>query len=72
MDGYVTSKEIAERWGISVRRVQIMCAEGKIEGALRFGRAWAIPKNASKPSDGRVTTGDYRDWRKSKDDITQR
>ena len=36
----------------------------KIEGVTRFGNAWAIPIDAKKPTDGRVTTGEYRNWRK--------
>ncbi|MFV0364675.1 MAG: DNA-binding protein [Suipraeoptans sp.] len=65
MEGYVTAKEMAERWGISIRRVQILCIEGKIDGASRLGKVWAIPENAERPFDGRVTTGKYRDWRKT-------
>lgn len=49
--------EVAAEWGISSRRLQTLCAEGKIEGAVRFGRAWMIPKNAQKPSDGRTKEG---------------
>jgi hypothetical protein len=43
-----------------------MCSEGKIPGASKFGRDWAVPKDAEKPTDGRVTTGEYRNWRKQK------
>lgn len=49
---------------MTTRRVQKMCADGKISGASKFGRDWAIPKDVEKPSDGRVTTGGYKDWRK--------
>lgn len=42
-----------------------MCAEGHIPGAVKFGRSWAIPEDAEKPVDGRVTTGEYKNWRKS-------
>lgn len=41
------------RWGVSERRVNQYCAEGRIPGASRFGRSWAIPENAEKPSDPR-------------------
>lgn len=64
IEGYVTVKDMSERWGITPRTVQILCSEGKIEGVTRFGNAWAIPVNAEKPTDGRVTTGEYRNWRK--------
>lgn len=46
-------KEAAEKWGISERRVQKLCEEGRIPGVIRFGRSWAIPKDAEKPADGR-------------------
>ena len=61
---YLTIKEIAEKWNLTPRRIQIMCSEGKIEGAMKFGRDWAIPRNAERPKDERVTTGEYRNWRK--------
>ncbi|MBQ3108209.1 MAG: helix-turn-helix domain-containing protein, partial [Clostridia bacterium] len=50
---YMTVKEAAEKWGISDRRVRILCAEGKIPGAYRQGRGWKIPANVEKPADGR-------------------
>lgn len=50
---YITVKEAAEKWGISDRRVRILCAEGKIPGAYQKGRGWKIPENAVKPADGR-------------------
>ena len=51
---YLKICEVAEKWGISQRRLQILCANGKIEGAKRFGRAWMIPDSAKKPLDGRT------------------
>lgn len=56
---YITIREAAEKWGLKVRRVQVMCQENKIPGAFHFGRAWAIPADAEKPSDGRVKSGKY-------------
>lgn len=64
--GYKTIKEIAEEWKLSERRVQILCSEGRIEGAEKLGREWAIPVNAKRPKDSRFTTGKYKNWRKSK------
>ena len=61
---YLTIKETAEKWELTVRRVQKMCSDGKIEGAIKFGRDWAIPQGAQRPVDGRITTGEYRNWRK--------
>ncbi len=64
MNDYLTIKETAEKWELTPRRVQKMCSDGRIEGAVKFGRDWAIPINAEKPKDGRMTTGEYKDWRK--------
>lgn len=50
---YITVKEAAEKWGISDRRVRILCAEGKIAGAFQQGRGWKIPIDAVRPADGR-------------------
>ena len=50
---YMTVKQAAEKWGISDRRVRILCAEGKILGVTREGRSWMIPAEAKKPEDGR-------------------
>lgn len=52
---YITTKEAAEKWGITERRVQVLCRQGKIPGVARLGWAWAIPKDAIKPEDGRKT-----------------
>lgn len=54
---YLKIDEVAAQWGISPRRLQTLCAQGKIEGAIRFGRAWMIPKDARKPLDGRIKAG---------------
>ena len=49
---YLTTSEIAKVWGITSRRVQILCKEGRIEGAI-FKGIWLIPENAKKPIDPR-------------------
>ena len=49
---YLTTSEIAKIWGITARRVQILCKEGRIEGAINKG-IWLIPDNAEKPEDPR-------------------
>lgn len=51
--GWMTAAEAAREWGVTPRRVQILCAEGRVEGAERFGRAWRIPEGAPKPDDPR-------------------
>ena len=55
---YVTVKQAAEKWGISDRRVRILCSEGKIPGVIREGRSWKIPADAKKPKDGRYKTAE--------------
>lgn len=50
---YMTAQEAAELWGISVRRVQRLCKENRIEGVLNINRVWLIPKSSKKPVDKR-------------------
>ena len=50
---YITVKEAAAKWGISDRRIRVLCSEGKIPGAFRESRGWKIPVDAEKPADGR-------------------
>lgn len=50
---YMTTKQAAEKWGISDRRVRTLCTEGKIAGAMKVGKSYQIPFNAPKPADGR-------------------
>lgn len=50
---FMTVKQAAQKWGISDRRVRILCADGKIPGAYQEGRSWNIPVDAVKPKDGR-------------------
>ena len=62
MGDYYTLGEVAKRWDVSVRQVQRLCNEGRIEGAIRFGKMWAVPKNAVKPT----RTGKLKPGRKPK------
>ena len=50
---YISVQQTSDKWEISKRRIQKLCEENRIDGAVRFGRAWAIPKDAPKPADGR-------------------
>lgn len=56
---YMTIQEAANRWGISERRIQVLCTNGRLEGATKFGRQWAIPENTEKPDDARIKSGKY-------------
>lgn len=53
MLNYITVKQAADKWGISERRVQKLCEENRIDGAVRFGHVWSIPKSTDKPMDAR-------------------
>ena len=52
---YIKISKAAEKWGISTRRIRVLCAEGKIPGVIRRGNLYMIPENAAKPLDGRRT-----------------
>ncbi len=53
MMDFITPKQAAEKWGISERRVQVLCSQGRIEGVFKLGYTWAIPKDTKKPEDAR-------------------
>lgn len=57
MMNMITPQEAAQKWEISLRRVQDYCKKGKIPGAERFGANWMIPADAQKPLDGRTKAG---------------
>jgi len=50
---YMTLKEASEKWGITPRRINYLCAAGRISGAVKMATIWLIPKNSEKPADGR-------------------
>jgi len=52
---YIKVSKAAEKWGVSPRRVRVLCAEGKIPGVVRKGKLYMIPENATKPVDGRLS-----------------
>lgn len=52
---YLSAKEVAKKWNISRRRVQLLCEEDRIEGAFKLSNVWVIPKDAVKPADRRIT-----------------
>ena len=47
---YMAVQEAADKWDVTVRQVQKICVDGRISGVTRFGRAWAIPSDAQKPT----------------------
>ncbi len=50
---YMTAKEAADLWGISQRRVAILCSDGRVQNAEMLSNMWLIPKDSQKPDDGR-------------------
>ena len=54
MDNMITCRQAATAWGISERRVAILCKEGRIPGAKKDGRCWFLPANAERPKDNRI------------------
>lgn len=50
---YISVKEASKKWGITERRIRILCSEGRVDGVVRSGWAWNIPVTAQKPGDGR-------------------
>lgn len=49
MRGYLTATETAERWNITARRVQVLCNQNRISGAIKESGVWLIPFSAKKP-----------------------
>ncbi len=56
---YLSISQTAEKWGLSKRRVQVLCSENRIPGVMRVGSYWAIPADAEKPKDARIRSGKY-------------
>lgn len=54
---YIKVSQAAEKWGISPRRVRLLCAQGRINGAIQKGKLYMIPDNAPKPIDARTLKG---------------
>lgn len=55
MEGYMTTKDASEKWGITVRQVQNHCKNGRIEGVQRIGTNYLIPSDTVKPKYGYTT-----------------
>lgn len=59
MKDFLTINEVAEKWDVSIRWINQLCNEGRIDGAQKFGNTWAIPANAKRPPDQRIKSGKY-------------
>ena len=56
---YLSISQVAEKWRLSTRRINVLCSEGRILGAKKIGSYWAIPADAENPADARVKSGRY-------------
>ena len=56
---YLSIRQTAEKWGVSTRWVNDLCADGRIPGATKIGSYWAVPADAEKPKDERIKSGKY-------------
>ena len=54
---YIKVSQAAEKWGLSPRRVRLLCAQNRIDGAVQKGKLYMIPENAPKPIDARTLKG---------------
>lgn len=63
---FMSAREAAEKWGISQRRVAVLCSENRIKNAEMVGNMWIIPKNSEKPDDARSTRYEKNDDKKVK------
>lgn len=63
---YMSAREIADKWGISQRRVSVLCSENRIPNAKMIGNRWIVPANAQKPVDARRVKCDADDEKKIK------
>jgi len=65
MTGYAKAEDMAIRWNVSVRQVQLLCQSGKIKDASKFGNVWAIPESTPKPT----RTTNFKPGRKPKNNL---
>lgn len=56
---YISTIDAGKKWGLSSRRVSILCSEGRIPNAEKVGHTWLIPNDADKPPDARIKSGKY-------------
>ena len=50
---YLTTTEMSKLWNLSSRRIGVLCVEGRIDGAIKKGKMWLLPADATKPADAR-------------------
>lgn len=69
---YLTATELSKVWNISIRRIGVLCTEGRVDGAIKKGKMWLIPDTSQKPADARykkisimhrTNEGGKRNWK---------
>lgn len=56
---FISTTEAGRKWGLSSRRVAVLCTEGRIPDAQKVGNTWILPEDAGKPSDARIKSGKH-------------
>lgn len=51
---FMTVQEASKKWGLTKRRIQVLCVQNRISGAEKIGNMWVIPCEAEKPQDLRI------------------
>lgn len=64
---FISTTDAGKRWGLSSRRVAILCTEGRIPNAQKIGNTWMLPEDSEKPVDARIKSGKYI----KKDEVNQ-
>ena len=50
---YLTTVEMSKVWNITSRRIGVLCAQGRVKGAIKKGKTWLLPADAIKPKHAR-------------------
>ena len=56
---YLSISQTSKKWGISGRRIQTLCVNGRISGAMKIGCYWVMPVDAERSKDKRIESGKY-------------
>ena len=57
---YLTTIEMSDKWGITSRRIAVLCEQGRIQGVVKKGKTWLIPYDSEKPEDARKNSHSKR------------
>ena len=56
---YLSTKQVSEKWSVSVRRILKLREDGRIKGAIKIAGVWLLPEAVEKPTDARIKSGKY-------------